>query len=241
MYRPVSAKLGRMEPVTQAIILAGGRAERMRPHSDATPKALMPVGGLAMINRQLTHLTREGIGHVVISSHYKHREISEFVGGGSHYGVQVRHAVDPAALGTAGAIRYAHQALPDPGSPFLVVNGSVVTDMPLKPLAERHEEARSTATMALVRYTSNKPVAAESDDGRIRGLPQVTRMPYWVDSGLWMLQPYAVKMLPERGDMDGVYDTIAAEGLLAAYHAPDEVFWREIATIGDLYTFDERL
>jgi len=230
-----------MEPVTQAIILAGGRAERMRPYNEAMPKSLMPLAGLPLIARQLTHLAREGITHVVISSFYKHRDLSEFVGGGGYYGTQVRHAVDPKPLGTAGAVRYAHQALPDPASPFLVVNGSMITDMPLAPLFERHAEARSTATMALVRYTSDKPVATESEDGRIRGLPQVTRMPYWVDAGLWVLQPYAVRMLPETGDMGGVYDTIAAEGLLAAYHASDEVFWREIATVGDIYAFPDQM
>lgn len=229
-----------MEPVTQAIILAGGRAERLRPYSDSMPKALMPVGGLAMITRQLTHLGNQGIAHVVISSHYKHRDISQFVGGGS-YGTSVRHAVDPSALGTAGAIRYAHQALPDPSAPFLVVNGSVVTDMTLGPLFDRHAEARSTATMALVRWRSERPVATESEDGRIRGLPQVATLPYWVDSGLWVLQPYAVKMLPETGAMADVYDTIAAEGLLAAYHAPDETQWREIVNVGDLYAFPDAM
>ncbi|MFD8335559.1 NDP-sugar synthase [Streptomyces solisilvae] len=226
-------------PITQAIILAGGRAERMRPYSDAMPKALMPIGGLAMITRQLLHLERNGIVHVVISSHYQHRKISEHVGGGSPYALNVRHAVDPYPLGTAGAVRYAHQALEDPARPFLVVNGSVSTDMPLVPFFERHAQARASATMALVRYTSERPVAMESDNGRIRALPKVQLLPYWTDSGLTVLQPYTVKMLPEVGEITDMFETVAAEGLLAAYHAPDEVFWRELATVGDLYTYPD--
>jgi len=229
-----------MEPtITQAIILAGGRADRMRPYSDSMPKALMPIGGLAMITRQLVHLERNGIVHVVISSHYQHQQISEYAGGGDYCGVSVRYAVDPHPLGTAGAVRFAHQALQDPASPFLVVNGSVSTDMPLAPLFERHAQAHASATMALVRYTSERPVAMESDDGRIRALPKVELLPYWIDSGLTVFQPYMVKMLPEVGEITDVYETVAAEGLLAAYYAPDEVFWRELATIGDLYAYPD--
>ncbi|AEM88793.1 nucleotidyltransferase family protein [Streptomyces violaceusniger] len=229
-----------MEPtITQAIILAGGRAERMRPYSDAMPKALMPVGGLPLITRQLTHLSQHGIEHVVIASGYQHRQISEFVGGGGYHGLNVRHAVDPYPLGTAGAVRYAHQALDDPSRPFLVLNGSVSTDLPLGPLFARHAEARASATMALVRYTSDRPVAMESEDGRIQALPKVQLLPYWTDSGLTVLKPYTVKMLPEVGEITDVYETVAAEGLLAAHHAPEQVFWRELATVGDIYTYPD--
>jgi len=229
-----------MEPtITQAVILAGGRAERMLPYSAAMPKALMPVGGLSLITRQLVHLNKNGISHVVISSWYEHRQISEYVGGGGYHGLTVRHAVDPYPLGTAGAVRYAHQALEDPSKPFLVVNGSVSTNLPLSPFFERHAKARAGATMALVRYTSQRSVAMESDDGRIRALPKVQLLPYWIDSGLTVLQPYMVKMLPEVGEITDVYETVAAEGLLAAYHAPDGVFWRELATIGDIYAYPD--
>jgi NDP-sugar pyrophosphorylase family protein len=229
-----------MEPsITQAIILAGGRAERLRPYSDSMPKALMPVGGLALITRQLSWLAAQGIGQVVIASRYQHRQISEFVGGGGYYGLRVRHAVEPSPLGTAGAVAYAHGALEDPARPFLLVNGSVVTDLPLAPLFERHAQARASATMALVRYTTERPVALESEDGRIRALPQVQLLPYWIDAGLTVLQPYTVKMLPEVGEITNVYETIAAEGLLSAYHAPDQVFWREIATVGDIYAYPD--
>jgi len=229
-----------MEPtITQAIILAGGRAERMRPYSDAMPKALMPVGGLSLITRQLVYLSQNGIGHVVISSRYQHRQISEYVGGGGYHGLTVRHAIDPTPLGTAGAVRYAHQALEESSKPFLVFNGSVSTDLPLRPFFEHHVQARASATMALVRYTSERPVAMESDDGRIRALPKVQLLPYWIDSGLTVLQPYTVKMLPEVGEITQVYETVAAEGLMAAYHAPDGVFWRELATIGDIYAYPD--
>ncbi|MEW1679170.1 nucleotidyltransferase family protein [Streptomyces noursei] len=229
-----------MEPtITQAIVLAGGRAERMRPYSDAMPKALVPVGGLALITRQLLHLAQQGITNVVLSTCYQHRQISEFVEGGAAYGLSVRHAVESRPRGTAGAIRYAHQALADPAQPFLVLNGSISTDMNLRPLIEHHRTARASITLAMVRYTSQRPVVIESEDDRIRALPRTTLLPYWVDAGIAVHQPYTTKMLPEIGEITDTYETIAAEGLLSAYKAPGEVFWREVVTIGDIYAYPD--
>ncbi|MGW5820331.1 nucleotidyltransferase family protein [Streptomyces noursei] len=224
--------------LTQAILLAGGRATRMRPYSNAMPKALIPLGGLALITRQLAHLAREGITHAVIATGYQHHQIADFCGAGEYHGLNLRYAVDPRPLGTAGATRYAAPALPHPDEPFLVASGAVLTDLPLGPLAERHHHSDAAVTMALIRYTSSRPVALEDNDGRIRGLPRTTLLPYWIDAGLWLLSPHALNWLPAHGDIDDSYANLAAAGLLASHRAEDAT-WHEITTIGDTINYPD--
>ena len=70
----------------QAMILAAGRGERLRPLTDATPKPLLPVNGQALIEHHLYALKKAGVLKVVINVHYRADDIMHFLGDGSKYG-----------------------------------------------------------------------------------------------------------------------------------------------------------
>lgn len=110
-----------------AMILAAGRGERMRPLTDRVPKPLLRVGGLPLIEHHLRALAGAGFSRVVVNSGYLGRQIRGFLGDGSRWGLRIRHAIEPEdPLDTGGGI---HNALPLLGDgPFAVVNGDVWTD-----------------------------------------------------------------------------------------------------------------
>ncbi len=113
-----------------AMLLAAGRGERLRPITDAMPKALVEVRGRSLLERHLDALAAAGVHTVIINLGWLGEMIAERVGSGDRYGLSVVYSDErDNVLETAGGIR---KALPLLGSsPFLVVNADIYTDMPL--------------------------------------------------------------------------------------------------------------
>jgi MurNAc alpha-1-phosphate uridylyltransferase len=114
------------------MILAAGRGERLRPLTEAIPKALVDVRGRSLLERHLDSLGAAGIETVVINLGWLGERIAERVGSGHAYGLNVIYSPEgDNILETGGGI---HRALPLLGpDPFLVVNADIYTDIPLPP------------------------------------------------------------------------------------------------------------
>jgi MurNAc alpha-1-phosphate uridylyltransferase len=116
-----------MSHVTQAIILAAGRGERMRPLTAKLPKPLLPAGGQPLIRYHLDALVRAGVRDVVVNLSWCGERLREYLGDGTAFGLRIRCSEEgPEPLETGGGIRQA-QALLGPG-PFWVVNGDIWCD-----------------------------------------------------------------------------------------------------------------
>lgn len=113
-----------------AMILAAGRGERLRPVTESIPKSLVEVGGQALLERHLRSLARGGIETVVINLGWLGEQITERIGSGGEFGLNVVYSQEgDNILETGGGI---HRALPVLGAdPFLVINADIYTDMPL--------------------------------------------------------------------------------------------------------------
>src|SRR5438132_14005020 len=95
----------------KAILLAGGKGTRLRPLTIHTPKPIVPIFDRPFLHYQLDLLKQvPEIDEVVISLNYQPRRIEEIFGDGSEGGLAIKYVVEPAPLGTAGAVRYAGEA-----------------------------------------------------------------------------------------------------------------------------------
>jgi N-acetyl-alpha-D-muramate 1-phosphate uridylyltransferase len=110
------------------MLLAAGRGERMRPLTDATPKALLPAGGQPLIVRLIGRLAGAGYTDLVVNHAHLGALIEAALGDGSRFGVRIRYSPERDALETAGGIANA-LALLGP-APFLVVNADLHADYP---------------------------------------------------------------------------------------------------------------
>jgi N-acetyl-alpha-D-muramate 1-phosphate uridylyltransferase len=120
----------------RAMILAAGRGERMRPHTDRLPKPLLRVGGTPLIERHLDALRRAGVAEVVVNLGWLGERLREALGDGARLGVRLRYSEEGwPALESGGGIFHALPLLGD--GPFVVVNGDVWTDYPLEALVRR--------------------------------------------------------------------------------------------------------
>ena len=113
-----------------AMLLAAGRGERLRPITDAVPKPLVEVRGKPLIVHHLEHLRNAGIETVVINLGWLGDQILERIGSGERYGVNVIYSPEgDNILETGGGI---HRALPMLGEdPFVVINADIFTEMPV--------------------------------------------------------------------------------------------------------------
>ena len=114
------------------MILAAGRGERLRPLTDTVPKALVEVGGVSLLERQLARLSKAGVETVVVNLGWMGDAIVERIGDGSRFGLQAVYSPEyDEVLETGGGIR---RALPLLGkNPFWVLNSDVFTDISLPP------------------------------------------------------------------------------------------------------------
>jgi NDP-sugar pyrophosphorylase family protein len=219
--------------VTQALILAGGQATRMRPYTDDAPKAMVPVAGAPIVGYQLAWLAANGVKSVTISAGYKHEMISDYVGDGARFGVEVRYAIEDEPLGRGGGLKYGAGRLADPQAPFFVLNGDVITTFSLVDLAAYHVARGGAVTVALSPYRSNWGVADLDDENRIRGFVQSPELPYWINAGIYLFSPDVVAMLPDKGDHeDSTFPRLAEDGRLIGYRLTG--YWRGIDTVKDV-------
>ena len=110
----------------RALILAAGRGERMRPLTDTTPKPLLPVRGVPMIEWHLQALARGGVREVVINTAWLEDRFPAVLGDGSRWGLRIRYSMEGrdhgGALDVAGGIA---KALPALGEAFWLVSGDI--------------------------------------------------------------------------------------------------------------------
>ena len=132
------------DSVIQAVILAGGRGERLRPLTDNIPKPMVPVRGRPYLAWQLDELKRQGITDVVLLTGYLGETIENYFGGGSAAGMRLRYSREPAPLGTGGALKLAEPLLAED---FLLIYGD--SYLPIR-YAEAMERLRATQAEALV-------------------------------------------------------------------------------------------
>ena len=111
----------------------------MRPLTHETPKPLLKVGDVPLLERHLLRLRDAGVSEVIVNASYLGDQIAAFCGDGGRWGLRIRVSREAAPLETAGGII---EALPVLGElPFLVVNGDVYCDYPFKRLIDRPIES----------------------------------------------------------------------------------------------------
>jgi MurNAc alpha-1-phosphate uridylyltransferase len=157
----------------RALILAAGRGERLRPLTDAVPKALLEVGGRALIDWQVERLVRAGFTDLVVNHAHLGAMIEGALGDGSRFGARIRYSPESPALETAGGIAKALDLLD--GEPFVAVSSDIHTEFDYAGLRPSMDAiARDPASRAVhLVLVDNPPWHAQGDMGLHEG--RVTR------------------------------------------------------------------
>lgn len=223
----------------QAVILAGGKATRMRPYTDDRPKAMVEVAGVPIVEHQIRWLALNRVNRVVISCGYKAHALKEHLGDGSRFAMDVGYAEEDEPLGRGGGLRYAAGMLPSPGDDWFALNGDVLAGFSLKEFGAHHENLGTTATVALAPYRTTWGIAQLEGD-LIVGFEQSPVLPYWINAGIYAMTPEVIDLLPQKGDHeDSTFPGLATERRLGGYKI--EGYWRGIDTVKDIRTATEEI
>lgn len=179
------------------MILAAGLGRRMQPLTETCPKPLLRAGGKPLLQYHLEALASAGVSQVIINLAYLGEQIADFVGDGSHFGLQVQYSREPEPLETGGALL---RALPLLGeAPFILINGDVWSDYSLRNLAERRLDADCDGLLLMV---TNPAFHPEGDFGVDReGLLSFDdKWPRFTFAGISLLRPQLIADYPERRD-----------------------------------------
>ena len=190
------------------------------------------------VAHQLDHLRRHGVTDIVFSCGYRPDALRDFFGDGSDYGVTLSYVVDPAPLGTAGAIANVGDALT--GDDLLVLNGDILTDLDLGALMRAHLDSGAQGTVALtpvddpsayglVRLRPDRAVEAFLEKPSIDDL--IPGEPYLINAGTYLLSPSVVALIPTGVQCSierEIFPRVAADGGL--YGFSSDAYWRDIGT-----------
>lgn len=180
----------------KVMLLAAGKGTRMLPLTATTPKPLLKVGGLSLIEHQILKLKAAGFDDFVINHAWLGQQIEQALGDGSRYGVRIAWSREDEPLETAGGIV---QALPRLGAePFVIVNADIWTDFPFAEL-KTVLPAGGLAHLVLVPNPSHHPRGdfVLQQDQRLT-LPQPTDDSTFTYSGIAVYQPSLFANVSER-------------------------------------------
>ncbi len=216
----------------QAVVLAGGKATRMRPYTDDRPKAMVEVAGTPIVEHQIRWLVANGVTEIVVSCGYRAEILQEHLQDGGKTGASITYAVEDEPLGRGGGLKFAARHLAHPKDFTFALNGDVLSRFALSEMLEHHRSLGATATVALAPYKTTWGIA-DLDGGLIKGFRQSPTLPYWINGGIYVLEPECVDQLPDKGDHeDSTFPALAQAGKLGGYRI--EGYWKGIDTVKDV-------
>ncbi len=220
----------------EAIILAGGKAERLGEAAEGRPKALVEIAGRPLAAYQVEQLAAVGVDRVIVSCVAGQEAAFEAAIG--NLGPEIVAAGEPEPLGRGGGLRFAAAARLEDGD-VLAMNGDELVDVDLRELLAAQSAGGAAATITVVPLQSPFGVV-ELDGDLVTGFQEAPRLDEWISCGVYALGEEALARLPERGDHETtMFPSLAAEGRLRAHR--HEGTWLTVNTPKDLRVAEEHL
>ncbi|MCA1840167.1 MAG: nucleotidyltransferase family protein [Actinomycetota bacterium] len=176
-----------------AVIMAGGRGQRLRPLTDKVPKPLLKVGSSSILERIVRAIADCGITKVYMSVNYKARVFEQALKDGSHLGVEIEYLKEQIKLSTAGALSLIPET---PKGPVLVTNADILTRLDFKRMLEFHWSKGTDATVAASRYFAPIKYGVIHTEGtRLIEMEEKPMLRVLCNAGIYVLAPKVLRLL----------------------------------------------
>jgi mannose-1-phosphate guanylyltransferase len=219
----------------QAIVLVGGEGTRLRPLTAETPKPALTLVDRPFLAYMVEWLGAHGVTEAVLACGFRPDVLREALGEGEHEGVRLTYVVEPERRGTAGAIRFAAEALGERlEDRFLALNGDVLTDLDLTALLDSHRErgARSSIALYPVEDSAAYGLVSTGPDGAVEAFTEKTGepVPGEINAGAYCLERSVLDLIPPGREVSierEVFPRLVGEGLHALVL---DGYWMDIGT-----------
>jgi len=219
----------------QAIVLVGGEGTRLRPLTNDVPKPALTLVDRPFLAYMIEWLAAHGVTEAVLACGFLPDVLQEALGEGEHAGVRLTYVTEPERRGTAGAIRFAADALGDDlDDRFLALNGDVLTDLDLSALMRAHGERGARATIALYPVEDSAAYGLVDVDGEggVTDFVEKTgeAVPGEINAGAYFLERSVLDLIPPGREVSierEVFPRLVGDGLGALRL---DGYWMDIGT-----------
>lgn len=210
-----------------AVLMAGGRGERLRPLTDTRPKPLLPLGGKPIVEYNIDRMVSFGIDNITLSVRYLGEQIKACFGDGSGKGVHIRYVDEDRPLGTLGAVSKIRHFTHDT---VLVMNSDLFTNIDLGEFYAHFLESGADMSVASIPYNIAVPYAVmQTEGGLIRSFEEKPTYTYYSNGGIYLIRRQVLEELKENEPCDAtdLMQRLLDEGRRLTYF-PIVGYWIDI-------------
>ena len=177
-----------------AVLMAGGKGERLRPLTEKTPKPLLPVGDKAIIDYNIDNLIYHGVKHISVTVNYLKEQIEEHFAP-ERDGIKVQCVREPRFLGTMGSVQFVEDFHNDT---ILIMNSDLFTNVDLEDLYLHFKETVADMSAAAIPYSVSVPYGIFNvKDDDITGVTEKPTYNYYANAGIYLVKREILNLIPE--------------------------------------------
>lgn len=232
----------------KAMVLAAGLGTRLRPLTDARPKALVEINGRTLLEITLARLREFGVREVIVNVHHFADLVVEYLAAKRNFGMRIEVSREDELLDTGGGLKKAAWFFREGGNdePFLLHNVDVISDINLATMVAFHRSRQALATLAVQERRSSRQLLFD-DDGLLCGrrferedrtelARQAEPLQALAFCGVHVISPRMLEMMTEDGAFSIIesYVRLAGAGERIAAFRPNGAHWRDLGTVESL-------
>jgi len=215
-----------------ALIMAGGRGERLRPLTDGTPKPLLLVGDKPILEHNMERLISFGIDDFWISINYLANKIEEYVGDGKNKNLTIKYIKEDKPLGTIGALakiqEFTHEYI-------LITNSDLLTNINYELFFLEFLRQDADFAVVTIPYNVSIPYAVvETSNGHVIDLKEKPTYTYYSNGGIYLMKKEIVKYIPKNTfyDATDLMELLIRDGKKVISY-PFQEYWLDVGSHED--------
>lgn len=225
-------------PVT-ALIMAGGRGERLSPFTDNCPKPMLKIGNKPIIEHNIDRLIAYGISDIYISVKYLKEQIMDYFGDGSSKGIRITYLEEKEALGTLGALSLIDNFL---YKDCLIMNSDLLTNIDFEDFYSFYKENDACMALASIPYVVNIPYAVlETNGNKVSSFSEKPTYTYYSNGGIYLLKTGLKEYIKKEAFFNAtdLMDILIADNQHHLVHYPLLGYWLDIGKYQDFMKAQE--
>lgn len=215
-----------------AVLMAGGKGERLRPLTEKTPKPLIKIGDKAIIDYNIDNLIKFGLRHISVTINYLGEQLEEHFAE-ERDGVKIHTVREPQYLGTIGSIKYVEKFYNDT---VLVMNSDLFTNINYEDFYIHFKQHDADMSVAAVPYVVKVPYGVFNLEGReIKGITEKPTISYYANAGIYLIKKNWLNLIPENkfyNATDFIEDLVSRDAKVIRY--PISGYWIDIGQHDEL-------
>lgn len=212
-----------------AVLMAGGKGERLRPLTLTIPKPLLEIGSEAIIDRNIRRIEDYGIRNISVTVNYLREKIIEHFSAPTRRGLKVECVEEDEFYGTIGALRLVRNFHNDT---ILVMNSDLLTDINFEDFYLHFKRHDAMMSAAAIPYTIAIPYGIFDLEGRdIKGVTEKPTYSLYANAGIYLIKKEALRYIPDKKMFNAtdLIDALVADGQRVV-RFPLTSLWIDIGT-----------